>query len=217
MEVSNSEAGRKFRPHLATGAEKGLGPTPETIQIGTVQMEAHPRYAQEVAELANKGFRVEHTSGSPHVSVVEVVSQGGEVLRVERIVYVTPKMRFLDFEHEIGHVRQFTERLQNRLLPTERVLEDGRKVTGKVFTSWMDAITEYHNRLEEYLRLVQNGASRDLLKKHAEGVRKHRLLYRDKGLKGRRSPSQMEWGNTHFPDIPELEAAYGKAGGRELE
>ncbi|WP_218079586.1 hypothetical protein [Anthocerotibacter panamensis] len=35
---------KNLGPRLLTGAEQGLDPTPETIHVGTVRMEAHPEH-----------------------------------------------------------------------------------------------------------------------------------------------------------------------------
>jgi hypothetical protein len=88
-------------------------------------------------------------------------------------------MLFLDFEHEVGHAKQL-QCLGNNAPPTERVVEvvdgNGRvrfkpsKVNDGVLNNNQNAVTEYHNRLEEYLRLVERGAGPDLLREHAEGV-----------------------------------------------
>ncbi|NJL86905.1 MAG: hypothetical protein HC886_14580 [Leptolyngbyaceae cyanobacterium SM1_1_3] len=208
---------------MDTGASDGLESTPETIRDGSVRMEQHPTYQSTLTEIESLGFEVRRTSGSPHVSVREVLSPEGQVIRVERAVYLREGMRFLDLEHEVGHIRQLTERFGERTLPTERVIEypDGRikqaRDQGGVLTNWQNAITEYHNRLIEFLRLHERGANSELLREHARGVREWRSEYRDRGLKGGRSPSRSQWADEHFPDLPQLESRYTDAGGVVLE
>lgn len=208
---------------MDTGARDGLETTPETIRDGSVRMEQHPNYRSTIAEIEGLGFEVRQTSGDPHVSVREVLNPEGQVIRVERSVYLREGMRFLDLEHELGHVRQLTERFGESPLPTERVIEypDGRiKQAGDqrgVLTNWQNTVTEYHNRLIEFLRLNERGANPELLREHARGVREWRGEYYSKGLKGGRSPSRRQWVDEHFPDLPQLERQYTDAGGRELE
>jgi hypothetical protein len=185
-------------------------------------MEAHPDYATTIAEAEQSGFAVRETTGSPRVQVTEVVSPDGKLVRVEKVLWVRRAMRFLDLEHEIGHIRQLG-RFGDRPPPTNRVVESpgGRQRPASdlkgTLTRWQDTITEYHNRLVEFLRLRSRNASPELLREHARGVAAHRQLYLEKGLKGGRSPSQGEWAERHFPDIPDLVRRYVEAGGLDLE
>ncbi|MBW4528042.1 MAG: DUF4157 domain-containing protein [Phormidium tanganyikae FI6-MK23] len=208
---------------LETGARDGLEASPETVRDGSVRMEEHPSYRSTLDEIRRLGFEVKKTAGDPYVSVREVLSPEGQVIRVEKSVFVRDGMRFLDLEHELGHIRQLTERFGENPLPTERVIEspDGRTKQARdqqgVLTNWQNTITEYHNRLVEFLRLHERGASPELLREHAGGVREWRSLYLDKGLKGGRSPSRQSWVQEHFPDLPQLVDRYNQAGGRGLE
>jgi Uncharacterized conserved protein len=215
--------GRSPARRLDTGAKTGEPATPETIRQGTVAMEDHPQYAELMAEVRNKGFEVREIPGDPHVSVVEVVNEAGEVIRVEKVLFVRRGMRFLDLEHEVGHIRQVTERFgADKVLPTERVMEypDGRRkvlTSGEFMTEWQNPIVEYHNRLVEFIRLAERGADESLLREHARGVAEWRQAYWNKGLKGGRSPSRREWTNTHFGDIGELQTRYNQLGGSGYE
>jgi hypothetical protein len=153
------------------------------------------------------------TKGDPHVVVKEIVDSKGNLIRIEKELHITPEMRFLDLEHELGHIKQL-DRFGERIPPTERLMEraDGRLTqapnqTG-VLTMWQDPILEYHNRLDEYLRLHERGASRELLEKHAEGVQTWAGAYQTKGLKGGRSPSRKAWAEEFFPDIADLRQRY---------
>lgn len=208
---------------LATGAKVGLEPTPETIREGSVRMEQHPEYANTLAKIKELGFEIKITHDDPHVEVKEVLNSQKEVIRVLKVVYVQSGMRYLDLEHELGHIRQLTERFGDNCLPTERVIEylDGRvkdiSDKGGVLTNWQDYITEYHNRLDEFLRLCERGASIELLREHAQGVRKWRELYKDKGISRGKSPSRKSWVNLHFPDLYELEERYNNIRTSNLE
>jgi hypothetical protein len=201
---------------LATGAKRGLDPNPETIREGSVRMEQHPEYANTLAKIKELGFEVEITHGDPYVEAKEVLNFQKEVVRVLKVVYVQEGMRYLDLEHELGHIRQLTERFGNKCLPTERVIEypDGRikdiSEKGGVLTNWQNTITEYHNRLDEFLRLHARGANIELLREHAQGIRTWRELYKDTGLKRGKSPSRKSWVEKHFPDLYGLEERYSR-------
>lgn len=89
-------------------------------------------------------------------------------------------------------------------------------IAAEIMTNWQNAIIEYHNRLLEFLRLYDRDASPELLREHAQGVNKWRVQYREKGLKGGRSPTRHAWLQKHFPDIPDLESRYRNAVGFDL-
>lgn len=223
----NKSQGKKSQntkqQRMATGAKEGLDPTPDTIGEGTVRMEQHPEYSRIIAEVERLGFKIEDANGDPHVTVREVVDPKGNFIRLEKILYARKGMRYLDLEHELGHIKQLSERFGDKPLPTERVIErpDGSlkesKVSDGVLSKWQDTITEYHNRLVEFIRLHERGVSPELLKEHAQGVAEWRASYITKGLKNRRSSTRQKWVNEHFPDIPDLENKYRQTGGYELE
>lgn len=207
---------------METGASKGREPTPETIRDGSVRMEEHPNYKATMQEVADGGFRVLETEKAPHVTVREVVDPAGNRIRLEKELHVNKGMRFLDLEHELGHIRQLTQRFGGEAHPTERWIEypDGKRTEVKnppgtdVLTRWQDAVTEYHNRLEEYLRLEERGAGESLLREHAEGVKTHREAYVDKVTK---SPTKNSWVKTHFSDLDDLISRYFSSKGPKLE
>ena len=208
---------------LSTGAKEGLDPTPETILEGSVRMEQHPDYTRTLAEIGEQGFDLSNTQDDPYVVIKEVLNPEGVLIRVEKIVYVREGMRYLDLEHELGHIRQLTERFAEKPLLTDRVVEypDGRvkdmSTQSGVMTTWQSIIIEYHNRLGEFLRLYERGANYKLLREHAQGIRDWREQYREKGLKGGRSPSRKFWTQEHFEELAELEKLYQDAGGYEFE
>ncbi len=86
---------------------------------------------------------------------------------------------FLDLEHEVGHIRQM-ESLGEEPPPTktivrdasgaERVTDKSRYTAGELTTK-MNAVAEYENRLQEFIRLVERDAPADILSEHLEGVR----------------------------------------------
>ncbi|WP_017660515.1 hypothetical protein [Baaleninema simplex] len=202
---------------MNTGAKKGLPSTPETIRVGTVRMQDHPDYPNLINQIESLGFEVRMTSNDPYVSVIEYVDRQGVVLEVERVVNLQENMRFLDLEHEFGHVQQLTERFGGNML-TDRYIRRPNGTTKRsrmrhgILTNEQDAVTEYHNRLEEFLRLEERRADLEVLREHAEGVRDWRSVYRDR----LRSPTLREWATQYFPDIPSLEQRYS-SGGRPLE
>ncbi len=196
---------------LKTGAAKGLDATPETIRDGSVRMEDHPSYPAAVEDLKAKGFTLVDTAGDPHVTIRRVVDAEGAIVRTEMQVHVQKGMRYLDFEHEVGHVNQMMDkaRFPDGPPPTDIVIEKPGGTTAArdqsgVLTMWQDAIVEYHNRLQEVISLSERGASPSIVKEHLDGLDAHYARYRDKGLMGGRSPSRGKWADEHFPDIADL-------------
>lgn len=197
---------------LATGATTGKNPTPETIREGSVRMEQHPQYEETIEQIKVAGFEI-RIGNEACVEVKEVVDLNGNVIRVEKILYVQENMRYLDLEHEFGHIKQL-QRFGNSMPPTHRMVErsDGSLKNAPnqqgVLTTWQNTITEYHNRLDEFLRLYDRGASIELLKEHAQGVEQWLQAYRKKGLRDGYSQTQKQWSQKYFPDIVELQSRY---------
>jgi hypothetical protein len=68
----------------------------------------------------------------------------------------------------------------------------------------MNSVAEYHNRLEEYIRLAEREVPTAILEEHAEGLDHWRKKAETDGLG--RAGSLDEWAQRYFPDIPALEA-----------
>jgi hypothetical protein len=204
-------AGKPRSEHLlGSGASDGLDASPETIRQGTVRMEQHPEFQQDVAALKGKGFELRYADGDPHVELREVLTPEGELIRTEKVVVVRKGMRYLDFEHELGHVDQI-QRLKQPLA-TERVLESGRPYKGPdrpgLMTKSLDSISEYHNRLVEYFRLKDRNVDASVLKEHADGVRAARSEYWKKGMKQGRAQTAKKFVQENFPELTELEKRF---------
>jgi hypothetical protein len=144
-----------------------------------------------------------------------VVDSQGEIIRVERTLYVIENMRYLDLEHEVGHIEQLQHinEESNEDIFTHRFIEkNGRQKESrnadKVLTGWQDIITEYHNRLVEFIRLYDRKASSELLQEHAKGLEEWAQTYWHKGIKQGRSEKQVEWSQKYFPDIDTLRSRY---------
>ena len=204
------------REKMATGASVGHDPTPQSIHEGSVRMEEHPQYQAVVDDLKAQGFEVRFTEGDPHVVSREVVDKAGNFVRVDRFVNVRKGMRFLDLEHEVGHVDQLTQRFGDTPLLTERKvllpngnLKDSRNVAG-VLTQTQNDITEHHNRLVEWLRLYKRGVNPEVLSEHTEGVEEYASRY-FKRVRGGGASSAYKWAETHFGDIKDLENQYKQA------
>jgi hypothetical protein len=209
--ADNANIEPAFEEKLATGAERGLDPTPESIRQGSVRMEAHPEYAKLTAELESKGYSLRLTDRErPHVVVKEVVTPTGELIRIEKVLVANPGMRFLDLEHELGHVAQLEQ--TKRPLVTDQVLENGKPYSGPNgsdrLTTAQDAVLEYHNRLVEYFRLKERGVAREILDKHRDGVRTQRQLYWKKGMSSGRSPSATTFVHDNVSDLPDLDRRF---------
>jgi len=197
---------------MATGASMGKDPTPETIHEGSVRMEQHPQYQETIRQVTEAGFEIKVTDNKELVcvEVKEVVTSDKtdrEVIRVEKRLYLLRNMRYLDLEHEVGHIKQLQERFGGKMA-TDRVIEkNGREKkatqTDGVLTKWQNTITEYHNRLVEFIRLYERGASRELLIEHARGVKTWSQEYRKKGLNNGYGSNRL-WAEKYFPDLIEL-------------
>jgi hypothetical protein len=214
---------QRARP-LSTGAQRGLDPTPISIQHGTVRLTDHPDYANALSRIRDAGFDVKVTTGDPRVEILEIVDRQGNLLRVEKSIYLQDGMRYLDLEHELGHLEQQLERLGQ--IPTHRMVDLGNgrlKVAPNqagVLTKGQDIITEYHNRLIEYIRLQQRGVDSTLLREHAAGIKQWRQAYM-KALDDRYGSSKVRelkaWRDRYFSDITDFVRQYDQLGGPDLE
>lgn len=188
-----------------TAAKKGDDVTPDSVRYGTVRMEDHPDFPKMKAEAEAKGFTIE-TGSPPRVSVERVVDETGKVIEVRKQLYVEPGMRYLDLEHEMGHLRQL-DRFGPEPRATTVVMRKADGTEGKphpsflkdMLTTRQSDIVEYHNRLDEYVRLARRGAPKEVLEEHAKYLDGWRKAAETGGL-GRGS-----WAKQHFPEIPELE------------
>ena len=212
--------------NLEAGAKPGKEPTPETIRLGTVRMEAHPEYQAVIQTAKNSGFEIKYTKGDPYVKVIEVRDRKRKIIRLEKVLGLQKGMRYIDLEHEIDHIKQLLRFGEQGLL-TDRVIEyaNGRRVKSRneegVITPWQNSILEYHNRLNEFLRLYERGVDVSTLKEHAEGVYEWQQIHFHKGLgghnrgrRGRPNSKQREkraWGRKYFGDISELATKYRAA------
>ena len=203
------------------GAERGLDPSPETIQTGMVRMEDHPDYPATVARLEELGYtlRPAGRGEDPHVSIVHVHDgRTGPVTGVERTVTVVPGMRYLDLEHEVGHVNQMTDpnRFPDGPPATRHAYYDDngklRHIKNRFpeLTARQDDVVEYHVRLEEYLRLHDRDVPADVLAQHRDGLLGQRGAYLKRLINHR---DVRPWRDSHFPDIPALEARVRELGG----
>jgi predicted ABC-type ATPase len=191
--------------HLAgAGAERGVDPTPRSIEQGTVRMEEHPSFPHVVEELSDLGYSLVHTEGDPHVVVRHVMDRAGNILEIQHEVHVQRGMRFLDLEHELAHVHQMTERFPEGPPPTH--IDGKPKIVPPKMKGWQDAVLEYHVRLEEYIRLAERAVDPEILAKHAESVDEWRAAYRKHVDTGRPfEEAERGWARSHFPEIPQLE------------
>jgi hypothetical protein len=180
-------------------------------------MEQHPGYQAEMAELQGKGFKIVSGTGDPHVVVRRVVGPDGATIRTDLELHVRPGMRFLDLEHELGHVRQITDpaRFPKGPVPTEIVVEDARGRRNApnqqgVLNTRQNAVLEYHNRLQELIWLDERGSTPAVLREHLDGIdgasgyKGWAERYYDATRGGAKS-SITQWAREHFPDIPELQ------------
>lgn len=217
------QSGDRIVEPVRTGAEPGLAASEASIREGSVRMEQHPAFAEQMARVNALGFKV--LPGGPRVAIIKVITEAGDVVAYERRLYVKAGMRYLDLEHELGHIDQLMERFGDSPpftdVEVQRANGSRRRARGNELKGQLsadqDTIVEYHNRLVEFIRLKERGASDAVLIKHAHGVEGARAVYWNKGVGRGNSPSGIRWRDQHFPDLLDLEAAYNQLGGRALE
>jgi hypothetical protein len=192
-----------------TEATIGEPRTPKSVAHGTVKMEDHPDYQRLIEEATAKGFTVQW-SAPARVALVHVIDETGALIEVRREIHLLQGMRFLDLEHEMGHLRQL-DRFGTAPPPTLKLVrkqngaevEAGGSLQAGTLTTRQNAVVEYHNRLDEYIRLASRDAPGDLLTEHAQGLNHWRKQAETDGLG--RGGSIDKWAEQHFNEIPSLE------------
>ena len=210
-----------FYKDLTSGWKVGEAPTPETIRQGTVRMEEHPNYEALIQKAKDAGFEVRF-SGEASMKWTKPYALDQNFVRIEKILNVAAGMRYLDLEHELGHIEQFTTRFGDKVPPLEKKipLPSGYRrdvdVLAGILTSKQQIIVEYHNRLVEFLRLYDRGVDVEILKEHAhgpdldgeDGLDYWKNEYEWKALNHCLSTSRIAWTEKYFPELPELEKRY---------
>ena len=199
---------------MSSAAKTGVNPSDYSIKVGTVRMKEHPNYQNLISEVESKGYKIVE-DGEARVSYVQVIDSQMEVIAVEKELHVLPDMRYIDLEHEVGHIRQL-ERFEGNLY-TDRYKQNNngkRKLFNQnaphVLQEWQDHITEYHNRLDEFLRLHKRDTNPELLLEHAESIS---IWYekQGKGTRWGKKKDRMKWTERHFPDLRQLSIDYNQA------
>lgn len=209
---------------MSTGAKIGVAATPESIKVGTVRMEDHPNYARKLEEVREKGFEIVFEKRlDPRVEVKEIVDMKGNLLRVERKLFLGENMQYLDLEHELGHIYQLEHLASNESGITATVRNAEKPIAnGKVklihapnqdgvLDSALNKVTELHNRLVEFNRLFENGAENALLFEHAKGVASWRSdLQKVISMEKRtyKTSNIEKWALRHFEDMYELDRKF---------
>lgn len=199
---------------VGTGAKTGIDPTPESIAHGTVRMEEHPGFAAEIARVKAMGFTIVAVESDPSVTIRRFVGLKGETLRTDLEFRLRPRMRYLDLEHELGHINQLfdTNRFPDGPPPSEIVTPTRNSPKGYkrafnqsgILTIDQNAVLEYHNRLQELLWLGERGAPPDVMREHLAGADDWFDRYR-KATSGRQGNRTIGWQRRHFGDLQELE------------
>ena len=199
---------------MSSAAKTGVESSDYSIKVGTVRMKEHPNYQNLISEVEGKGYKIVE-DGEARVSYVEIINSQMEIIAVEKELHVLPNMRYIDLEHEVGHIKQL-ERFEGNLY-TDRYKQNNngkRKLFNQnaphVLQEWQDHITEYHNRLDEFLRLHKRDTNPELLLEHAEGIS---IWYekQGKGTKWGKKKDRIKWIEQHFPDLRQLSIDYNQA------
>ncbi len=199
---------------MKTGAKIGVAPSDYSIRVGTVRMEEHPDYQSLIDLIINQGFVI-IKDREARISYIEVINTQKEVVRVEKELHIIPNMRYIDLEHEFGHIKQL-ERFEGKLY-TDRFME---KPNGNlkrfndnaddILHGWRNIVTELHNRLQEFLRLLERDANPELLLEHSsdksEGITKWLKLFN----KHTRKKNRLVWIDQYFPDLIDLRKEYAE-------
>ncbi|WP_285555037.1 hypothetical protein [Actinoplanes regularis] len=208
-----SAVGPGEKAMAAAGHETGVDPTPESIRQGTVRFREHPDFPRIAEEMRELGVEIyEEDAGWPETEYRHVYDAKGKVFwRLEKRMRVIPDMRFLDFEHEVGHVHQMESRTRFPNGPewgTNAVRDTGdgtfpsAKAVPNIIGNRM-FIVEYHVRLEEIIRLDRNGADPAIVAKHIEGLGEYAREYKQH-VETRSQSKNAKFAADHFPDIPAL-------------
>jgi hypothetical protein len=210
-----------FYKELTSGWKVGEALTPETIRQGTVRMEKHPDYEAVIQKAKDAGFEVRF-SGEASVKWTELYDLDQNFIRIEKILNVAAGMRYIDLEHELGHIEQFTTRFGDQVPPLEKKIPLRRyyrrdvDVLAGIMTEKQKIIVEYHNRLVEFLRLYDRGVDVKILKEHAhgpyldgkDGLDYWKNRYERKAINQGMSISRSRWIEKYFPELLELEKRY---------
>lgn len=173
-------------------------------------MEEHPDFARRISELDQRGYKFEYEQNEaidPHVHIRQVLTPQGDLVRFEKFLFAKRGMRFLDLEHELGHVDQLESLKQP--MPNEQVLENGKPYKGRDIpkvNKQRAAIIEYENRLQEFFRLRDRGVDAKILEEHANGVRAAREDYNERMAIDRTAGRNFVAEN--FPRLRELDERF---------
>jgi hypothetical protein len=91
-------------------------------------------------------------------------------------------------------VRRFEDNRPDKVLPAGP----------QTMKTWQHPIIEYHNRLDEFIRLAERTDDLSILGPHADGVKKWKMDFKEV-LKHKKGRSSIEWVEKYFDDIPKLE------------
>jgi len=133
-------------------------------------------------------------------------------VRIDKIIEWHPEMRFLDLEHEIDHIIQLERNLQGKYATTTEIIKrPGVEVPQAMpklgyLTIVEKNFLEYEVRVKEVLRLKANGAPKELIKEHLEGLKEAYNTFINSKPKyiGDRLKFE-EWQKKHFPDFNEFD------------
>lgn len=206
---------KKSKTMVNTSARIGEQATTETIQWGTVKMKLHPKFDEIMQFLKERNIKiVEITDITQDVGYTEkfVFTRQLELVRIDKIIEWHPEMRFLDLEHEIDHIIQLERNLQGKYATTTEIIKrPGVEVPQAMpklgyLTIVEKNFLEYEVRVKEVLRLKANGAPKELIKEHLEGLKEAYNTFINSKPKyiGDRLKFE-EWQKKHFPDFNEFD------------
>jgi len=192
-----------------TSAKQGEPPSPETIAHGTVRMEDHPDCSALLDKASAEGVVISY-GNKARVKRTQFVDGAGEPLEIRLELQLVRGMRYLDLEHEMGHIRQLerfgdARPITGKVVRRDEIEERARDpLAVGVLTERERSIFEYHNRLDEFIRLAERKVPSPLLEECAEELDFWRRAAETAGLG--HAGNLNEWAQRYFSDIPELEA-----------
>ncbi len=221
---------------VGTEAKIGEDYSDYSVKVGTIRMREHPNFHTLENKINQQEFEIRETEliGGKEVEVenvrienIKLIDANNQYLGAEKILYAKPNMRYLDLEHEVGHIEQLSKLANAKLTKPSssgRDLYTGILYTGiieiknngtrkqwkpskcnnqiDIMKDWQNIILEYDNRLQEFLRLHERNATSELLREHSQRINLGVDYWKEESDKiVARKRSRKEWAQDNFSEV----------------